>query len=580
MAANSKELAKLARQAAGGDKNAFNELYRQTRDKAYFVAFSVTKNEDDALDILQDSYLKAWMKIGSLKNYEVAGAWLNQIVGNTAKDYVKKRRPQLFQPTGEDDDPLAWQSEKDDTYVPDAAMDTAETRRLIMAIVDDLPEDQRLCVLMHYYNDLDLREIAEALEVPYETVKSRLRYAKRKIGDGVHDLERRGMKLYGAAPIPFFVWFLKHALLQSSKALPYIIIGGSITGGGILAALTLPRILAGTAALVIVLGGTIAGIIQLQRRDKQPVTEAGASIFETAAYTRADDDHIHFQPQTTRAPGVTAPESYTSAQTPLPASWVGDPPDSNPGPALSADTVPATAAATSIAATIASHTAAGTATAAKPAAENPAAEKTSTTTITTTTKTTTTTTATKIPVTPYVTVIYNFAHNGGNAASRASASVKQGAAADLTPTAAKPGWAFLGWNTDRNAREGLASLSVGGDTTLYAIFTRQVVAVFHDYAYAGGNPEDYASFSYKGSSRRLWRTANGSANTTAPALREIKGWQALGWSSGEISAGAPSASYILPGETIQITQSTDFYGVYKRGSVHFVSHMPGQNNIY
>ena len=226
------QLEALARSAASGDENAFNELYRQTRDRAYFVAYSVTKNEDDAMDILQESYLKAWQKLGSLENPAVVGAWLNQIVGNTAKDHVKKRRPQLFQPAEEEDDPLAWQPEKDSGYIPDAAMDTAETRRLIMGIVDDLPEDQRLCVLMHYYNDLDLGEIAASLELPYETVKSRLRYARRKISDGVQALERKGTKLYGAAPIPLLIWLLHNLAGENNDRLPYVILGGSAAAGG------------------------------------------------------------------------------------------------------------------------------------------------------------------------------------------------------------------------------------------------------------------------------------------------------------------------------------------------------------
>ena len=128
---NREHIAALAQKARTGNQDAFNELYLLTRDRAYFVAFSITKDEQDALDILQDSYLKAWQGIGSLQNPEQFPAWLHQITGNTAKNYVRQRKPQLFQPGVEDEtDILGLQAEKDSGYIPDAAMDTEGTRRL------------------------------------------------------------------------------------------------------------------------------------------------------------------------------------------------------------------------------------------------------------------------------------------------------------------------------------------------------------------------------------------------------------------------------------------------------------------
>ena len=161
---NREQIATLAQRARTGDQDAFNELYRLTRDRAYFVAFSVAGNEQDALDILQDAYLKAWQGLRELQNPEQFPAGLRQITGNTAKDYLKKCKPVLFVGGDEDDaDFFSMQAETNQAYIPDAAMDTEETRRLIMEIIDDLPEDQRLCVLMHYYDELSLGEIAAAL---------------------------------------------------------------------------------------------------------------------------------------------------------------------------------------------------------------------------------------------------------------------------------------------------------------------------------------------------------------------------------------------------------------------------------
>jgi len=604
MAASSEaqqRLATLARQAANGDENAFNELYRLTRDRAYFVAFSITKNEDDAFDILQDSYLKAWGKLGSLESYAAVGAWLNQIVGNCSKDYVKKRRPQLFQPTDEDRDPLAWQPEKDGSYVPDTAMDTAETRRLIMGIVDDLPEDQRLCVLMRYYYDLDLREIAAALEVPYETVKSRLRYARRKISDGVEDLERKGTKLYGAAPVPLVAWFLKHGLAESGTKLPYAILAGTAAKtGGIIAALTLPKIVAGVSAAVIVAGGVTAAT-RLRPKPREDARAAFAVLSEAEATEPALPAAAHeaFAPRFPPLPAGGRSTSTTYARqnsfaAPAPYNTTRAFAASTPAP-IQAATSPApakkTPATTKPVTTIAAYTAKTTT-----ATATTATTKAATTTTTTTTATTTTTTTTTTTAVPYVSVTYNFARNGGGAATKTSDSVQRGATADLTPAAEKAGWNFLGWNTDGDAHEGLDALQVSDDTVLYAIYSKQIAATFHDYTYGGGNPAAYNSFSYGGSSSRLWRFNNEAATMATPALRPINGWTPMGWST----TGALGAEVeFLPGQAIHLTEGANFYGIYQRDitvtfdaqggapappdqsiTLSYVSLMAGGSNIY
>jgi len=270
---NQERIVALARQAAEGNSQAFNELYLLTRDRAYFVAVSIAKNEEDALDILQESYLKAWQHMDDFRPPWEFTAWFRRITANTAKNYIRQRKPYLFSPDGgEELDPLLLQEEKDREYIPDAAMDTAETRRLIMGIVDNLPEDQRLCVLMYYYDDLPLADIAAVLDIPEGTVKKRLYLARKKISDGVENLEKnQGTKLYGAAPIPLLIWLLKGAAVESSKILPPMILGGTATAGaatgGIAAGIALPKVIAGIAAVAVIGGGTAAGITWAKRQN-------------------------------------------------------------------------------------------------------------------------------------------------------------------------------------------------------------------------------------------------------------------------------------------------------------------------
>ena len=322
-------IAELARQAAQGSREAFNDLYLLTRDRVYFVAFSITQNEQDALDILQESYLKAWQRMGGFQPPWEFMAWINQIAGNTAKNFVKQRKPHLFQTSGEDKaDPLDLQEEKDSEYIPDAAMDTAETRSLIMEIIDGLPEDQRLCVLMYYYEDIPLKEIAAALEIPYSTVMSRMALARKKISGGVEALEKKGAKLYGAAPIPLLIWLLKNAASKSANLPPVILDGAAAAGAGGVAAGTtlpnaiagvaLPKIIAGLAAAIVVTGGTVTATLLLRKppRPSDDITAAATAAAVSAEsipisnYLLPFLDETQTQPHTQNLPQSSyAPET-------------------------------------------------------------------------------------------------------------------------------------------------------------------------------------------------------------------------------------------------------------------------------
>ena len=489
-AVNHQVLTDLARKASGGDEEAFNEIYRLTRDSAYFVAYSITHDEQDALDIVQEGYLKAWQGLKKMESPEICAAWLNRIMGNTAKNYVKQRRPQIFQPLEDGEDILGWQPERDSDYVPDAAMDTAETRRLIMAIVDDLPEDQRLCVLMYYYNDLDMHEIAAALEVPYKTVDSRLRYARRKISNGVEDLERRGTKLYGAAPIPLLIWLLRHVAGESSKRLPPVIFGsstaaagaaaagtataggtlaGAAAGGGILAAVTLPKIVAAVVAAVIICGGSTAGII-LARRAKPRLDETTVAAAAFVEGRLADEAFAFSVPplpvfnesQTddiglSHGPGyASVPAAQVTASTGTRAQAISSTQSGKVQEPVSVATTAAGAAGST--STVASKNSTSTAG--------------FTTATTTTTKTsTTTTTAATASVSRY-TVSYNA--NGGTGAPAAQTKIYD---IPLTLSAATPsraGYAFHGWATSAAAAAAQyqpgSQYNANTSVTLYAVW--------------------------------------------------------------------------------------------------------------
>ncbi|MDR1734387.1 MAG: sigma-70 family RNA polymerase sigma factor [Oscillospiraceae bacterium] len=229
-------IGKLAAKAAAGDSKAFQDLYLATRQKAYYVALSITKNEADAQDIVQDAYIKAYQHLPELADPESFGGWLNQITANHAKNYITRKKPDFFADY-EDENAVDWQEETDIDFIPDERLDREEAKKLVQDIVASLPEDQRLVVLMHYFNEMEVQQIAKTLDIPEGTVKSRLSRARGKLEAMLNEAQKKGMKLYAFVPIPFFAFFLKYVgAATSTSHLAPLLLGSAAAAGGTAAA--------------------------------------------------------------------------------------------------------------------------------------------------------------------------------------------------------------------------------------------------------------------------------------------------------------------------------------------------------
>lgn len=212
-----KNIEELVLAACENNQLAINELYRRTSGKAYFVARRILSDEDQIADILQESYVKAFSRLSTLENTEKFQGWLDTIVINKCKDYLKQKKPLLFTEleNGSDDTgELDFEDTKAE-FSPEASVDYNETKRLIGEMIEHLPEDQKMCLLLYYYEERSINEIAQIMDCSVNTVKSRLYYARKNIKSQVEELEKKGTKLYCAPLIPFLYWFFRQALLDS-----------------------------------------------------------------------------------------------------------------------------------------------------------------------------------------------------------------------------------------------------------------------------------------------------------------------------------------------------------------------------
>ena len=319
---NDQNIRELALEAAQGSTPAFQELYRLTRQGAWFVALSIAKNEHDAQDILQESYLKAFKSMGQLVQPESFVPWLNQIVANKAKNYIARKKPDSFAQY-EDENAQDWQEETDPAFIPDEHLDQAEAKALIAALVNELPEDQRLVVLLHYYDDMEVASIAKSLEIPEGTVKSRLSRARLKLAAMLQQAQGKGLRLYAVAPIPLLAYFIKLLGFDApgSDRLPPLLIGtaaaGTAAAGGAAAAgasaakkapLVLGKAAALAAAVVVTVGGLSAAGIYAYNKAAAAAAHAPATDTYSESHAASNQFPALSLPDPSQVPAVTRPE--------------------------------------------------------------------------------------------------------------------------------------------------------------------------------------------------------------------------------------------------------------------------------
>ena len=185
-----------------GDNKSFEKLYKLTEREVWFTCISFLKNETTAQDIMQETYITAFLKIQSLEKSSQIRSWLNRIAVNKCKNYLKgKGEIQL------DDEIFENQAIVDERIsIPEEYISDKAKREIILSIMQEvLSNVQYQTVIMHYFNEMTVDEIAEVFECSRGTVLSRLNYSRAKMKTAIEDYEKKsGDKLHGVVFVPFF----------------------------------------------------------------------------------------------------------------------------------------------------------------------------------------------------------------------------------------------------------------------------------------------------------------------------------------------------------------------------------------
>ena len=196
-----KTIKELVLNAKNGNKKAFDKLYELTSNEVWFTCVSLLKDEENAKDIMQETYITAFLKLDTLKDEEKFCGWLTAIATNKSKNKLKGKVEYQI-----DDEVLIAETETDELMLPEEYINKAEKRKVLLQIIEDtLSFNQYQVVLMFYFNELSIAEIAQALEISEGTVKSRLNSSRAKMKTAIEDYENKsGDRLHGVVFVPFF----------------------------------------------------------------------------------------------------------------------------------------------------------------------------------------------------------------------------------------------------------------------------------------------------------------------------------------------------------------------------------------
>jgi RNA polymerase sigma-70 factor (ECF subfamily) len=172
----------LIERCRNGDVAAFEPLVEKYRDRVWRLAFNVLRDREDAWDVTQEAFVRAWQALPSFRGQSAFYTWLFRIVVNVASDRARQRaaRGRAFgtERVAEED----WERTMvDESAAPDDEARRAEERERITRALAALPEHQRTIIMLSDLEGLSYREIAEVLDIPMGTVMSRLHNARKRL---------------------------------------------------------------------------------------------------------------------------------------------------------------------------------------------------------------------------------------------------------------------------------------------------------------------------------------------------------------------------------------------------------------
>lgn len=233
-----------------GDDAAFDMLYSNFQSDIYYFILQKTDNDRQlAEDLTQETFIEVLESIGTLNEPVAFVSWIHTVASRKCSAYFRKRHELVADEDEDGYSDFSKLEEDREEFIPHAAMETMETRQIIRDLLKGIPDDQRDALILRYFRELSLQEIAEIQGVNEGTVKSRLHYGKKCLKKNIEEYEKKNdIKLHSVGVVPVLLWLFRQYRMEEKLSLVKTA-GQTLALGEETAA----------AAVVITTGGAAAG---------------------------------------------------------------------------------------------------------------------------------------------------------------------------------------------------------------------------------------------------------------------------------------------------------------------------------
>ena len=186
----------LVKAAQQGEMAAFEELVARHRDKIYARALSMMRNEEEAVDLSQEAWVKGWQRLKQFQGEASFGTWMTRIVINLCLDQLRKQKRQRTESIEAMDEESGGVERQMPVVTPNptAGLERAELRQRIDRALSQLSHEHRTVLVLHEFEEMEYKEIAKTMACSIGTVMSRLFYARRKMAALLADMKKEDVR--------------------------------------------------------------------------------------------------------------------------------------------------------------------------------------------------------------------------------------------------------------------------------------------------------------------------------------------------------------------------------------------------
>ncbi|SFB89493.1 RNA polymerase sigma factor [Ruminococcus albus] len=272
------ELIEMVEQVKAGNKNAFKALYEEYYDRLYFFVLKNVDSKEAAEDITQDTFLKSMEKIDSLEKPENYVSWLHSIAYNRCTDMFRSRKSDVYFDTDEEfEAAMESHSLNEPVMVPEDYATDKDRARQLKSMIDSLKPDMKSALILYYYNDMSLADVAKTMGIPENTAKQKIFRARKKLKSKIEEMAGKGIVL-SAVPMNQ----LLRGTVSPKKAAAMV-----TRSGASLSSIPLVGKIAGISAAAVIAVGVP---VSLSRMDKNADIAGNVRVHDSSAVSAEADD--------------------------------------------------------------------------------------------------------------------------------------------------------------------------------------------------------------------------------------------------------------------------------------------------